>query len=127
MWLRLSRIGTEDDLTGGSSEDGDDEQINVDLSVVPADVETIQFLVDIYEAKQKNQNFGQVKRAYVRVLNAETNEEITRYDLTEDYSGSTDVMVAQLYRNNGDWKFKALGEGSTKGSEQIADELGVNA
>jgi tellurium resistance protein TerD len=120
-------VGAEDDLTGGSSETGDDEQINVTLSAIPADVEAVRFLVAIYEAKQKNQNFGQVKNAYVRVVNAVTNEEVVRYDLTEDYSACTDVMVAELYRHNGEWKFKAIGEGSTKGSKQIADELGVNA
>lgn len=116
-----------DDLTGGSSEKGDDEQIQVDLSAIPADVQSIKFLVDIYQAAQKNQNFGQVKNAYVRLVNADNQEEVVRYDLTEDYSAFTDVMVAELYRHEGDWKFKALGEGSTKGSTTIADEMGVNA
>ncbi len=116
-----------DDLTGGNSEKGDDEQIQVDLSAIPADVESIKFLVDIYDATSKHQNFGQVKNAYVRLVNAADNSEVVRYDLTEDYSGSTDVMVAELYRHNGEWKFRALGEGSTKGSGAIARELGVNA
>lgn len=116
-----------DDLTGGNSEKGDDEQIQVDLSAIPADVDSIKILVDIYEASKKAQNFGQVKNAYVRLLNAADNQEVVRYDLTEDYSSSTDVMVAELYRHNGEWKFRALGEGSTKGSSAIARELGVNA
>lgn len=120
-------VGAEDDLTGGSSATGDDEQIKVDLSAVPADVETVRFLVDIYQAAEKHQNFGQVKNAYVRLVNAETNVEVVRYDLTEDYSACTDVMVAELYRHDGDWKFKALGEGSTKGAAAIARELGVHA
>jgi tellurium resistance protein TerD len=115
-----------DDLTGGSSEHGDDEQIQVDLSAIPSDVESIKFLVDIYQAAEKGQNFGQVKNAYVRLVDAATNQEVVRYDLTEDYSGNTDVMVAELYRHDGTWKFKAIGEGSTKGSSQIAKDLGVN-
>lgn len=116
-----------DDLTGGNSEKGDDEQIQVDLSQIPADVHSVRFLVDIYEAAQKNQNLGQIKNAYIRLVNASTDEEIVRDDLTEDFSSSTDVMLAEIYRHNGDWKFKVLNEGSTKGSKQLASELGVSA
>lgn len=114
-----------DDLTGGNSEKGDDEQIKLDLSSIPADVESVKFLVDIYQAAQKGQNFGQIKNAYVRLVDAATNQEVVRYDLSEDYSAFTDLMVAELYRHNGEWKFRALGEGSTKGSGAIATELGV--
>lgn len=115
-----------DDLTGGNSEKGDDEQIQVDLSSIPADVQSVKFLVDIYDAVEKHQNFGQVKNAYVRLVNADTNEEVVKYDLSEDYSSNTDVMVAELYRHDGEWKFRALGDGSTKGSGAIAREFGVH-
>lgn len=116
-----------DDLTGGSSEKGDDEQIKVDLSAIAPEIESIKFLVDIYQAAEKHQNFGQVKNAYIRVVNADNNEELVRYDLSEDYSAATDVMTAELYRHEGDWKFRALGEGSTKGASAIAREFGVHA
>lgn len=116
-----------DDLTGGNSEKDDDEQIQIDLAAIPADVESIKFLVDIYDAASKHQNFGQVKNAYVRLVNAADNTEVVKYDLSEDYSAYTDLMVAELYRHNGEWKFRALGEGSTKGSAAIAREFGVNA
>lgn len=116
---------TGDNLTGEG--DGDDEQIKVNLSAVPEDVDKIVFLVDIYQAQQKNQNFGQVKNAFVRLFDGDTNQEIVRYDLTEDYAGKTDVTVAELYRSNGEWKFRAIGEGDTKGAQGHATALGVNA
>lgn len=116
---------TGDNLTGEG--DGDDEQIKVDLSLVPADVAKIVFLVDIYQAQSKGQNFGQVKNAFVRLVNGDDNSEVVRYDLSEDYSGKTDLVVAELYRHNGEWKFKAVGEGNTEGAAKFARDHGVNA
>lgn len=116
---------TGDNLTGEG--DGDDEQIKVDLSTVPADVNKIQFVVNIYEAKSRNQNFGQVSNAFVRLFNPDGNEELVRYDLTEDYSGKISVTVAELYRNGADWKFKALGQGHDTEVVEVVRALGVNA
>lgn len=114
---------TGDNLTGEG--DGDDEQIKVSLDTVPADVDKIKFIVDIYQAQSKNQNFGQVKNAFVRLVNGDDQSEIVRYDLSEDYSGKIAVVVAELYRNNGEWKFKALGEGSAVPAGEFAREHGV--
>lgn len=115
---------TGDNLTGEG--DGDDEQIKVNLETVAADVERIAFIVDIYNARSKNQNFGQVKNAFVRLFNGDDQSEIVRYDLSEDYSGKISVVVAELYRNNGEWKFKALGEGSSEPAATYAREHGVS-
>jgi len=114
-----------DNLTGAGAYNTDKERITVSLGRVAPEIQSVKFLVDIYEASQKNQNFGQVKNAYVRLINAIDNQEVLRYDLTEDYSGQTDVMVAELYRHNGEWKFRALGEGSKEGSAAIARGFGV--
>lgn len=118
-------VHTGDDLTGGNSEKGDDEQIVVDLNLVSPDIQSIKFLIDIYEAVKKNQNFGLVKDAYVRLLDATNNKEVIRFDLSEDYSAFTDLMAGELYRHNGAWKFRALGEGDTKGAAAHAREFGV--
>lgn len=118
-------VHSGDDLTGGSSEHGDDEQIRVDLSQIPTDVDKIQFLVDIYEAKKKGQNLGQIKNAYIRLVDADTNQELVRDDLSEDFASFTDVVLAEIYRHDGEFKFRVLNEGSTKGSSEIARELGV--
>ncbi|EON33787.1 tellurium resistance protein tere [Gordonia terrae C-6] len=115
---------TGDNLTGEG--DGDDEQIKVNLEAVAADVERIAFIVDIYNAQSKGQNFGQVKNAFVRLFNGDDQNEIVRYDLSEDYSGKVSVVVAELYRNNGEWKFKALGEGSNEPAATYAREHGVS-
>ncbi|MDE7122718.1 MAG: TerD family protein, partial [Oscillospiraceae bacterium] len=100
-----SVIHTGDNLTGEG--EGDDEVIKVDLSRVPANIEKIAFTVTIYDADVRNQNFGQVSNAYIRVLNQETNEELIHFDLGEDFSIETAVVVAELYRYNGEWKFNA--------------------
>ena len=97
-----------DNLTGAG--DGDDEQIKIDLSKVPADITKIAFTVTIYEAEARHQNFGQVSNAFVRIFNEATGEELLRYDLGEDFSIETAVVVAELYRHNGEWKFNAIGE-----------------
>ena len=98
-----------DNLTGAG--EGDDEQIKIALDKVPADVEKIDFTVTIYEAEQRKQNFGQVENAFIRVVNAATGEELIRYDLGEDFSVETAVVVGELYRNKGEWKFNAIGSG----------------
>ena len=117
-------IHTGDNLTGDG--DGDDEQIKVDLSKVPEAVSKIDFTVTINEADTRNQNFGQVSNAYIRVVNAETGEELIRYDLGEDYSIETAVIVGELYRNNGEWKFNAIGSGFQGGLAALCGNFGVN-
>lgn len=116
---------TGDNLTGEG--DGDDEQIAVDLAALPADVEKVQLIVNIYSAASRNQNFGQVSNAFVRLFNPADDSELVRYDLTEDYSGKTSITVAELYRNGADWKFKALGQGNNDEVAAVVRALGVNA
>ena len=96
-----------DNLTGEG--EGDDEQIQVDLTKVPANVEKIAFTVTIYEAETRRQNFGQVSNAFIRLVDETTNTELIRYDLGEDFSIETAVVVGELYRHNGEWKFNAIG------------------
>lgn len=112
-----------DNRTG--SGDGDDEQIKVDLSKIPADVHRVIFCVSIHEGGERRQNFGQVKNAYVRIINATDGKDLARYDLTEDASVETAMKFAELYRNNGEWKFKALGEGTRGGLLVLAKDNGV--
>lgn len=115
---------TGDNLTGAG--DGDDEQIKVDLAAVPADIDRLTLLVDIYQAASRgNQNFGQVKNAFIRLVDEATGTEIVRYDLAEDFSRETTVLFADLYRNDGEWKFKALGTGSQDGVAGIGRNHGV--
>jgi tellurium resistance protein TerD len=97
-----------DNLTGAG--DGDDEVVSVDLTKVSADVSEVVFVVNIYEAESRNQNFGQVANAFIRVVDTATNQEIMRYDLSEDFSGGTGVVMGKLYRYGEEWKFQALGE-----------------
>lgn len=97
-----------DNLTGEG--EGDDETMLVDLAKVPSDVERIRFVVNIYDAITRRQNFGQVGGAYIRAMDS-SGSELARYDLSEDYSVDTTVEFGELYRNNGEWKFRALGEG----------------
>lgn len=113
-----------DNLTGTG--DGDDEQITINLSLVPQGIEKIDFTVTIHEAAERNQNFGQVSNAYVRVVNADTNEELIRYDLGEDYSIETAVILGELYRNNGEWKFNAIGSGFEGGLGALCSNFGIN-
>ena len=119
-----SVIHTGDNLTGEG--DGDDEQLKVDLSKVPAEVTKIDFTVTIYDADTRHQNFGQVSNAYIRVVNEVTGEELIRYDLGEDYSIETAVIVGELYRNNGEWKFNAIGSGFQGGLAALCNNFGVN-
>lgn len=113
-----------DNRTGAG--DGDDEVIKVDLSLVPASVEKIDFTVTIYEADERRQNFGQVANAYIRIVNDVTGEELIRYDLGEDFSIETAVVVGELYRHNGEWKFNAVGSGFQGGLQALCQNYGVN-
>ena len=114
-----------DNLTGAG--DGDDEQIKVDLAAVPANVSKIDFTVTIYDADARRQNFGQVSNAFIRIVNEATGEELLRFDLGEDFSIETAVVVAELYRNNGEWKFNAIGSGFSGGLAALCQNFGVNA
>ncbi|MCI9121074.1 MAG: TerD family protein [Oscillibacter sp.] len=113
-----------DNLTGEG--EGDDEQIKVNLSAVPASVEKIDFTVTIYEAEERRQNFGQVSNAFIRVVDESTGTELIRYDLGEDFSIETAVVVGELYRNNGEWKFNAIGSGFQGGLHALCQNYGVN-
>jgi tellurium resistance protein TerD len=115
---------TGDNLTG--SGEGDDEQILVNLSAVPAECERIVFPVSIYEAEQRSQSFGQVRNAFIRIVNSDDNAELTRYDLTEDASNETAMIFGEVYRHNGEWKFRAVGQGYASGLGGIARDFGVN-
>ena len=113
-----------DNRTGAG--DGDDEQLGVELSKVPASIEKIDFTVTIHDAQARSQNFGQVSNAYIRILNADTNEELIRYDLSEDYSIETAIVVGELYRHGGEWKFNAVGSGFQGGLGALCGNFGIN-
>lgn len=113
-----------DNLTGEG--DGDDEQIFVDLQKVPAAVDRIVFTVTIYEAEERRQNFGQVSNAFIRILDDDKNEELIRYDLGEDFSIETAVVVGELYRHGSAWKFNAIGSGFQGGLAALCRNYGVN-
>lgn len=113
-----------DNTTGAG--DGDDETVKVALDKVPADVQRIAFCVTIHEAEVRRQNFGMVSSAYIRVVNAVGGVEIARYDLSEDASTETAMTFGELYRHNGEWKFKAIGQGYAGGLGALASSLGVN-
>jgi tellurium resistance protein TerD len=106
--------------------DGDDEVIDIDLVDVPANVERVVFPVSIDAAEERNQNFGQVSNAYIRVVNADNDVELTRYDLAEDASSETAMVFGELYRRDGEWKFRAVGQGYASGLAGIARDYGVN-
>ncbi len=99
-----------DNLTGAG--EGDDEQIIVDLSNVPAEYDRIVLVVNIYQAVQRNQHFGMVQNAFIRLVDARTNNEMCKYNLTENYSGLTALIFGEVYRHNGEWKFNAIGQGT---------------
>jgi tellurium resistance protein TerD len=115
---------TGDNLTGEG--EGDDEQIKVNLAAVPADVDKIVFPVSIYEAESRQQSFGQVRNAFIRVVNQADNNELARYDLSEDASTETAMVFGELYRNGAEWKFRAIGQGYASGLRGIAQDFGVN-
>ena len=113
---------TGDDLTGGNSDGGDDETLNVDLGKVDPQVQEIIFTATIYKAEERKQNFGQVRNSYIRIYNSITNEEIARYDLDEDFSIETAVEFGRLYRRNGEWKFEAMGIGNKGGLQALVNK-----
>ena len=113
-----------DNTTGGG--DGDDEVVNVNLATVAANIQRIIIAVTIHDAESRNQNFGQVSNAFMRVVNADNNNEIARYDLSEDASVETAMIFGELYRHNGDWKFKAVGQGFSGGLGPLASSFGVS-
>ena len=114
---------TGDNRTGEG--DGDDEAIKVDLSKVPADIDRIAFTVTIHEAEARKQNFGQVRGAFIRIVNQDNNSEVARYDLAEDASTETAMIFAELYRNGAEWKFRAVGQGFAGGLKPLAESYGL--
>lgn len=113
-----------DNLTGAG--DGDDEQIRIDLSKVPANITKIAFTVTIYEAEARRQNFGQVNNAFIRIYNEATGEEMLRYDLGEDFSIETAAVFGELYKNGEEWKFNAIGSGYQGGLAALCANYGVD-
>ena len=113
-----------DNRTGAG--EGDDEQIRIDLSRVPENLTKIAFTATIYEPEQRRQNFGQVNNAFIRIYNEETGEELLRYDLGEDFSIETAVVFGELYKNNGEWKFNAIGSGYQGGLAALCANFGVD-
>jgi tellurium resistance protein TerD len=113
-----------DNLTGKG--EGDDETIKVDLAAVPATVDSIVFPVSIYDAENRGQSFGQVRNAFIRVVDQANGTELARYDLTEDASTETAMVFGELYRNGAEWKFRATGQGYASGLAGIARDFGVN-
>lgn len=115
---------TGDNLTGAG--EGDDEVINVDLVAVSPDVTNIFFPVSIHDADARRQSFGQVRNAYIRVVDSTTGSELARYDLSEDASTETAMVFGELYRHSGEWKFRAIGQGYASGLAGIARDYGVH-
>ena len=113
-----------DNLTGEG--EGDDEVINIDLKSVPPQAVSIVITVSIYDAESRRQSFGQVRNAYIRVVNLANDVELARYDLTEDASVETAMVFGEVYRYNGEWKFRAIGQGYASGLAGIAKDFGVN-
>ncbi|WP_239617783.1 TerD family protein [Cohnella mopanensis] len=118
-----SILHTGDNLTGEG--DGDDEQVKVNLATVPAEVEKVSFCITIHEAAERGQNFGQVTNAFVRIVNEDSGAELIRYDLGEDFSIETAVVVGELYRHSGEWKFNAVGSGYRDGLAGLCKDFGL--
>jgi tellurium resistance protein TerD len=115
---------TGDNRTGEG--EGDDEVIKVNLATLGADVDKVAFIASIYDADTRKQTFGQVRNAYIRVVNQADNNELARYDLSEDYSTETALVFGELYRSGGDWKFRAVGQGYASGLAGVAGDFGVS-
>lgn len=113
-----------DNRTGDG--DGDDEEILIDFSKMPDRIEKIAVTVTIYEAKERRQNFGQVNNSYVRLVNSDNEEELLRYDLGEEFSIETAIVVCEIYKHNGEWKFSAVGSGFEGGLEALCRSYGLN-
>ena len=112
-----------DNLTGAG--DGDDEQIKINLSKIPANITKIAFTVTIYDAEARRQNFGQVSNSYIRLVDESNEMELIHYDLGEDFSIETAVVVGELYRHNGEWKFNAIGSGFQGGLAALCGHYGI--
>lgn len=110
-------IHSGDNLTGDG--DGDDEQIKIDLTKIDAEVKEITVVVTIHDADARKQNFGQVRNSFIRIFNTDTNEEILKYELDEDFSIETAVEFGRIYNRNGEWKFEAVGSGQREGLEKF--------
>jgi len=115
---------TGDNLNGEG--EGDDEAIKVNVASVPAEIDKIVFPVSIYDGESRSQSFGQVRNAFIRVVNQVDNSELARYDLTEDASTETAMVFGELYRSGAEWKFRAVGQGYASGLTGIAKDYGVN-
>ncbi len=113
-----------DNLTGEG--EGDDEQILVDLSLIPANITKVAFTVTIYDSDARGQNFGQVSNSFIRIVDESTGQELIRYDLGEDFSIETAVVVGELYRHNGEWKFNAIGSGFQGGLAALCGHYGID-
>ena len=113
-----------DNLTGAG--EGDDEQIEVDIPSIPANIERIAFTVTIYDADVRHQNFGQVSNAFIRIVDESTGAELIRYDLAEDFSIETAIVVGELYKHNGEWKFNAIGSGFQGGLAALCGNYGIS-
>ena len=113
-----------DNLTGEG--EGDDEQILVDLSLIPANISKVAFTVTIYDSDARGQNFGQVSNSFIRIVDESTGQELIRYDLGEDFSIETAVVVGELYRHSGEWKFNAIGSGYQGGLAALCANYGVD-
>lgn len=116
-----------DDRTGGNSDDGDDELIMINLKQLSPDVAKIAITATIFDPIQRRQNFGMVSNAYIRVVDAATNTELVRFNLGEDYSIETALVVGEIYRNNGEWKFNAVGAGYQGGLAALCRNYGLDA
>jgi tellurium resistance protein TerD len=115
---------TGDNRTGAG--EGDDETVVVLLDKIPTDIQRVAFTVTIHDAEARKQNFGQVARAYVRIVNKDTNNEVARYDLSEDASIETAMIFGEIYRHGGEWKFRAVGQGYAGGLAALARQYGIN-
>ncbi|WP_067537797.1 TerD family protein [Nocardia crassostreae] len=134
-WDLRTTTGTDFDLDASAIEhagdnrtgegEGDDEVINVDLANTPPTIDAIVFPVSIYEADSRGQSFGQVRNAYIRVVDRANGTELARYDLSEDASTETAMVFGELYRNGAEWKFRATGQGYASGLTGIARDFGV--
>jgi len=120
-----SIVHSGDNRTGEG--EGDDESISIDFTKIPAEVSKVSVVVNIYQAEERGQNFGQVNNAFARVYETESGNEIAKYDLTEDYSAAYAILVCEFYLHNGAWKFKALGEGSKNNLATYIREAGIAA
>ena len=115
---------TGDNLTGDG--DGDDESVIVCLDKVQSNIKSLFITVTIHDAEARRQNFGQVSNAFVRIINNDNSDEIVRFDLSEDYSTETAMVFGEIYRHNGEWKFRAIGQGYTGGLYSLCQQYGVN-